>query len=304
MKQSVKEKISFIINPISGTRKKESWPNIIHQIVDKNRFDVNIFFTEKAGHASELAKQLADEGVPYIIAVGGDGTMNEVAMSLRGRSAAMGIVPCGSGNGLARHLRIPLNLTDALELLNKAKVISIDYGMVNEKPFFCTFGTGFDAHISHVFAQSGKRGFMTYLSLIAKEFLTYRSKKYKLKVDGHKFKTRAMMVTIANSAQYGNSGYISPYADVTDGELDVCVLRPFPKLMAGPLAVKLLRKNIHKSRYYHTLKGEEIIIKRKHKGDVHLDGEPLTMGKKLKITIVPCGLNVLVPSDYQQGGLA
>ena len=294
MEQSAKTKICFIINPISGTRQKKSWPDIIRETIDETRFDIGIFFTEHPGHASELVHRQIHEGVACIVAVGGDGTVNEVAMAMRGTSAAMGIVPCGSGNGLARHLQIPLRLADALKLINDAEAIDIDYGLVNEKPFFCTFGTGFDARISSAFAQSGKRGLTTYLSVIAREFFSYRSKKYKLKIDGRKVKTRAMVVTVANSAQYGNNGYISPHADITDGKLDVCIVRPFPKLFAGLLAVRLLRKRIDKSRYYEMLQGEEIVIKRKRKGEVHLDGEPMAMGKKLEIKIIPHGLKVLV----------
>jgi len=289
-----KKAICFIINPISGTRKKDSWPEIIHRSIDLSRFDVCIFFTEHAGHAYELACRQIKEGVPYIVAVGGDGTVNEVAMAVRDTPAVMGIVPCGSGNGLARHLHIPLHLADALELINHASVLRIDYGLVNNKPFFCTFGSGFDAHISHVFATREKRGFISYLLIIIKEFFSYRSHKYKLKIDGEKFKTRAMVVTIANSAQYGNNGYISPNADITDGKLDVCIVRPFPKFLAAPLAIRLLNKQIYKSRYYRMIKGKKIVIKRKHEGKVHLDGEPYTMGKKLKIEIVPHGLKVLV----------
>ena len=293
-----KKVISFIINPISGTRNKDSWPEIIRQTIDPSRFDIRIFFTERAGHASELAQWQVQKGVLYIVAVGGDGTVNEVAKSLRDTSAAMGIVPCGSGNGLARHLRIPLKLTEALKLINDASVVSIDYGLVNDMPFFCTFGTGFDAHISHVFAKSEKRGFWTYLIHIVKEFFTYRSAKYKLKVDGNVLKTKAMVLTIANSSQYGNNGYISPHADITDGKLDVCIVRPFSKFRAGFLGIRLLRKTIDKSSYYHTIRGKKITIKRKHKGEVHLDGDPFMMGKKLKVKIVPKGLKVLVNMDF------
>ena len=295
---SAKKKISFIINPISGTRKKGSWPEIIRQTIDASRFDIRIFYTEQAGHASELALRQIQEGVPYIVAVGGDGTVNEVAGAVRDTSAAMGIVPCGSGNGLARHLQIPLKFTDALKLINEASVCSIDYGMVNAKPFFCTFGAGFDARISHIFAERKKRGFMSYLTIIFKEFFTYRSRKYKLKVDGTKFKTRAMVVTVANAAQYGNNGYISPHADITDGELDLCVVQPFPKFKVALLALRLLRKSIDKSRYYCSYRGKKIAIKRKLEGEVHLDGDPYTMGKKLKIRIVPQGLSVLVRRDF------
>ena len=289
-----KQTICFIINPISGTRNKDSWPEIINRTVDSLRFDTRIFFTEQTGHAYELAKWQMKKGVSYIVAVGGDGTVNEVASAVRDTPAVMGIVPCGSGNGLARHLQIPLKLTDSLKLINNASVISIDYGLVNNKPFFCTFGAGFDAHISHAFASSKKRGFLTYVSIIVQKFFSYRSHRYQLKIDGCKFKTKAMMVTVANSAQYGNSGYISPHADITDGKLDVCIVRPFPKFKAVFLALMLLRKKIDKSSYYRRIKGKKITLKRKHKGDVHLDGDPYTMGKKLKIKIVPKGLKVLV----------
>jgi diacylglycerol kinase family enzyme len=220
--------------------------------------------------------------------------VNEVARAVRDTPAVMGIIPCGSGNGLARHLHIPLKLIDALKMINDASILNIDYGLVNDKPFFCTFGTGFDAHISHAFATCEKRGVITYFLIIVKELFSYRSQKYKLKIDGKKFKTRAMVVTVANSAQYGNNGYISPHADITDGKLDVCIVHPFPKLLAGYLAIRFLRKRIHKSRYYRMIKGEKITLKRKQEDEVHLDGEPYIMGKKLKIKIVPKGLKVLV----------
>ena len=294
----LKKTVSFIINPISGTHKKISWPEIINRTIDISRFDVRIFYTEKAGHASELACQQIEDGVTCIVAVGGDGTVNEVAGAVRDTPATMGIVPCGSGNGLARHLRIPLKITDALKMLNKTSVVSIDYGIVNGKPFFCTFGTGFDAHISRSFAKSRKRGFRTYLSIIVRDFFKYPSQKYKLKIDGNKFKTDALMITVANSAQFGNNGYISPQADITDGKLNVCIVHPFPGFKAVFIAFRLLCKRIHKSRYYRMFKGEKIVLKRKHEGDVHLDGNPYTMGKKLKITIVPQGLNVLVNRGF------
>ena len=289
-----KEVICFIINPISGTHRKNSWPEIINRTIDASRFDVCILFTERAGHAFELACQKIEEGVPYIVAVGGDGTVNEVARAVRDTSAVLGIVPSGSGNGLARHLHIPLRLTEALRLINEASAISIDYGLVHNHPFFCTFGVGFDAHIGHSFARSKKRGWMTYIFIIVREFFGYRPSKYKLKIDGEKFKASATAVTVANSAQYGNSGYIAPHADITDGLLDVCVVYPFPKILGALIGLKLLSKRIDTSRYYRMVKGKEIVIERKNEGLVHLDGEPYVMGKRLNITIVSKGLNVLV----------
>ena len=294
-----KKTISFIINPISGTRKKYSWPEVINRTIDTSRFDVRIFFTKNIGHASELAYQQIEDGVRIIVAVGGDGTVNEVAGIVRDSPAVLGIVPCGSGNGLARHLHVPLKLTDALNHINKASEVSIDYGMVNDQPFFCTFGAGFDALVSHSFAMSKKRGFISYVSIIVREFIRYRSRKYKLKIDENTIKAKALMVTIANSAQFGNNGYISPLADITDGKLDVCIVRPFPKFKALWLARRLFRKSIHKSGYYHMIRGKKIVIRRKREGEVHLDGNPYTMGKKLKIKIVPKGLKVLAGCDFK-----
>ena len=294
-----KKTICFIINPISGTHKKDSLPEVIHRTIDLSRFDVRIFFTERAGHAFELARHQIREGAAYVVAAGGDGTVNEVARAVRGTTAIMGIVPCGSGNGLARHLNIPLHPDAAIGLINHASVLNMDYGLVNNIPFFCTFGTGFDAHISHAFAASKKRGLMTYLMIIVREFFGYRSRKYKLNIDGKKIKTKAMVVTVANSAQYGNNGYISPDANVADGKLNVCIVRPFPKIIATSLAIRLLNKRINKSRYYRTVQGRKITLRRKQKGQVHLDGEPYTMGKKIKIKIVPQGLKVLVSQKSQ-----
>ncbi|MDR2037902.1 MAG: diacylglycerol kinase family lipid kinase [Bacteroidales bacterium] len=290
----MKQKISFIINPISGTRKKSSWPGIIRKRINERRFDIEIFFTERRGHAFELARQQVANKVPYIIAVGGDGTVNEVATALRDTESAMGIIPSGSGNGLARHLHIPLRLGGALKVVNAAKTICIDYGMANGHPFFCTLGTGFDAHVSDVFAHTKKRGFLKYVSIIGKEFITYRSQEYTLDIDGDKFDTDAMLVTVANSSQYGNNGYIAPHANIADGRLDVCILKPFPKVLASDLAFRLISKTIHKSPYYHTRKAERIIIKRKTDDPIHLDGDPFEMDETLDIKIVPHGLKVLI----------
>ena len=268
-------------------------PEIIQNCIDGARFEIRIIFTERAGHAFELAQSQIKEGVSYIVAVGGDGTVNEVAMAVRNTTAVLGIVPCGSGNGLARHLNIPLKLVKALQLINNASIKSIDYGLVNNKPFFCTFGAGFDARISHVFAKTKKRGFLKYIMFIISEYFGYRSQKFRLKIDGKKFKTRAMILTVANASQYGNNGYISPLADISDGKLDVCIVRPFPKILTPILAFKLLNKKINKSRYYSMLRGEKIRIKRKHAVEVHLDGDPFFMGNEIKIKVVPKGLRVL-----------
>jgi YegS/Rv2252/BmrU family lipid kinase len=292
-----REKIAFIINPISGSNRKLKIPEIVQETLDQSKFDAEFYFTKCAGHATQLATEMLEKNYSRIIAVGGDGTINEVAKALVDSNAAMGIIPKGSGNGLARFLKIPLKVKDAVELLNRGKIMSIDYGTINDNPFFCTCGVGFDAHIGSKFAESDKRGFTTYVKETVRAFFTYKPKKYKINVDGEKLKTRAFLVTAANAGQYGNDAYIAPQADIQDGLLDLCILSPFPKRKVFNIAYRVFNKSINRSEYVRAIKGEEITIKRKKKGEVHLDGEPAIMGKKLKIRIVKHGLKVVVENN-------
>ncbi len=289
-----KEKVAFIINPKSGTGKKQNLPSLIMETVNNLEFEVDLFFTEYAGHASILVAGLVKKGYSKIIAVGGDGTVNEVAKALVNTDTALGIIPCGSGNGLARSLKIPLRFADAINLINSGKVISIDYGTINDHPFFCTCGVGFDAHIGNKFATSAHRGFFTYIKETIRAYFYYRPRRYSIKIDGEKIKTKAFLVTIANAGQYGNDAYIAPLAELQDGKLDLCILNPFPKHQALGLGFRLFNKTMHRSEYLNTIKGQSITIKRKKKGEVHLDGEPAIMGKRLKIKIVEKGLKVIV----------
>jgi diacylglycerol kinase (ATP) len=288
-------KIGFIINPKSGTNKKQNLPDLILDHIDKSRFQADFFFTKCAGHATELAKDLMEKNYKRIVAAGGDGTVNEVAKALINTDIEFGILPCGSGNGLSRFLKIPMKLKEAIDLQNKGSILKIDYGTINENPFFCTCGVGFDAHIGNKFAQSQSRGFLTYIKETIAAFFQYRPKKYKINVDGEKLKTRAFLVTVANAGQYGNDVYIAPQADITDGMLDLCILTPFPKHKAFHMGYRLFNKTMDQCSYIKVRKGQAITIKRKKKGEVHLDGEPAIMGKKLKIAIVEKGLNVIVP---------
>jgi diacylglycerol kinase (ATP) len=288
------QKIGFIINPISGTRTKENIPELIDCLLDSNKFEPIIKFTEYAGHGRIISQKMAEDGYTIVVAVGGDGTVNEVASSLVHTNTALGVIPCGSGNGLARHLGLPLNIKEAIELLNSTKTVEIDYGTANGVKFFCTCGVGFDAHIGHQFAQSKTRGFFTYLKSILWEFITYRAKKYKFKTNDIKFKKKAFLVTFANAAQYGNNAYIAPDADIQDGYLDVCILEPFPAINAIDIGLKLFRKRIEKSRYVEILRTQEVRIKRKTSDVFHFDGEPCMMDKKIVVKSHPRGLKVVV----------
>lgn len=289
-----KKKIGFIVNPKAGTTTKKNIPELINSIIDLEKFDIDIVYTEAPGHAHQLARKMAEENFHIAVAVGGDGTMNEVASALVHTNTALGIIPCGSGNGLARHLGIPLNIKEAISLFNYHRIIDIDYGTANDIKFFCTCGVGFDAHVGHIFAQNQKRGFWTYVKSVLGEFVKYKAKKYIFKTIEHKFKKRAFLITFANASQYGNDAFIAPHADIQDGLIDVCVLEPFPPLKAVEIGVKLMKRKIDQCRYVQILKASEIKIKRKKKDVFHYDGEPCIMKKKIVVRAHPKGLKVAV----------
>lgn len=291
------ETIAFIINPISGAGAKNGLESLIRRHIDCNRFVPYFCYTQYPGHATELASRLRKCGIGKIVAVGGDGTVNEIARGLASHDgAALGILPFGSGNGLARHLGIPMNIERAIQMLNTATTKLIDYGRMNDEYFFCTCGLGFDAKVGLAFANSDSRGFWTYVRSTIKEFFGYRPKKYKITLDGTKIKRRAFIVTIANAAQYGNNAYIAPLADIADGFFDVTIINPFPKRRTPWIGFRMFNQTLHKDKHVEIVKARDIVIRRKKKGPVHFDGEPAIMGRKIKVLLVEKGLQVLVPA--------
>ena len=194
----MKLSILFIINPISGTAGKEDLPTEIMRYIDKDQFDIDIIFTEHAGHAKCLAQEAASRGINIVVAVGGDGTVNEVASALAHTQTALGIVPCGSGNGLARHLLIPLKIKQSIEIINRHLVRELDYGVINEHPFFCTCGMGFDAFVSMKFAETGKRGPITYIQKVLESGLKYRPETYEISNDDGVSLHKAFLISCLN----------------------------------------------------------------------------------------------------------
>ncbi len=289
----MKEKICFIINPIAGGR-KVSIADLVKEKLDLTKYDYVLLETKGKGDGRIYAKEALKDGIKKIIAAGGDGTVNEVGSALIDTDATMGIIPCGSGNGLARHLNLPMRLDKAIEVINDPGITKIDYGLINEIPFFCTAGLGFDAHIGKVFDEGHQRGFWAYTNAVLKEFFSYKAKKYTLRTDDEKIKVRAFLLTVANASQFGNNAYVSPDAKISDGLLDVTVVRPFPKPKAFNLGVRLFNKSIDRSKFADIYRGEKFIVKRKKKGAVHYDGEPIEMGKKIRFNVVSQGLKVMV----------
>ena len=292
----VKEKILFVINPISGTLNKKNLPGMIDELIDTAIFDVEIVITKYKGEATEIVQQKLVDNYKYFVAVGGDGTVNEIAKALVNTQGILGIIPVGSGNGLARHLHIPLNPGMAIRLINKLKYQAIDCGLINNIPFFCTCGVGFDALIGEKFAQCKGRGLTNYVKTTIREYFKYKPENYKITIDNEKvISHKAFLITFANGSQYGNNAYIAPQADISDGKLDICILSPFRLLKAPGIGIKLFAKTINKSSHMHTERATNIVLERATEGFVHFDGEPCRMGKKLNISLINKGLNIIVP---------
>lgn len=291
----MKKKITFIINPISGGINKEKFPSLIGRYLDRNQFEVEINFTRSAEHNLELAQQAAEQKKDVVIAVGGDGTINNIAKYMVNTGIMFGIVPQGSGNGLARHLRIPLNNVKALKIINKLHRKNIDAGMANDQFFLNVAGAGFDAHVSWMFANAPKRGFWSYTKITLNEFAKYNPQSYELIVDGKLITRDAFIICVANGSQYGNNAYIAPHANLDDGLFDISILKPFRIHQMPVIGMEMFLKKYNNSRYVDTLRGENIIIKRAHDGVFNIDGEPVMMDKDIHIKILPEALKVIVP---------
>lgn len=289
--------IAFIVNPIAGVKAKNRVAKLIRELLDTRQFAPTVVATEYAGHATQLAQHFAMEDYYAVVAVGGDGTVNEVASGLMGTNTALGIIPNGSGNGFARHLDISTRMNRAIEMLNSSEVINVDYGLVNDIPFFSTFGVGFDAVVAHDFADSS-RGLKGYVQSIFKDLFQYKPETYHLEGEGIDLTTTAFLINFANAGQWGYDAYIAPKASVQDGWLDVAVVTEFPMTAAAGLALSLFTKDIDENLYMNTIRAKELTLTRTSAGAAHIDGTPTTMPDKLHIQIVEDGLKVLVKKRY------
>ncbi len=294
----MERKALFIINPISGGKKKDGVPELIDKHLDKSLVKPVIVFTDGVAHAKQIAHEAAGK-FEMVVAVGGDGTVNEVASAIVGSDTILGIVPFGSGNGLARFLGIPMDTAKAIETLSAGKWITMDSGRVNGQPFFNMAGMGFDAHISEVFSHNKKRGFITYIKSSIKEVISYKAQLYKINIDGKDYEREAFMLSFANSSQYGNDAHISPTASVQDGLLDICVIKPFPLWRFFEMGIRMMRKTTDKTKYVEIIKGQRILVKRSEPGPLHLDGEPQMAGTDAEIVLVPHSLKVIVGASFK-----
>ena len=288
-------KVQAIINPISGVGSKRKIPQLIKDFCTQSGFDLKLTFTEYAGHASTVTKKAIEQGAECVIAVGGDGTVNEIARSMVHSNAVLGIIPKGSGNGLARELHIPMDSRRALEVITKGHTTVIDCCKANGRVFFCTCGVGFDAAVSQKFAGEKRRGSLTYIKSTIEEYLSYKPEIYDLLIDGKSMQEKAFLVACGNASQYGNNAYIAPHANIQDGKLDVTILSPFLPMDIAPLAIQLFTKTIDKNSKIRTFKAESLSIIRQKPGVMHLDGEPVMADKRIDIGVIPHSLMVFTP---------
>lgn len=290
----IKQRIVFIVNPISGTTRKSGAMEAIAQQADRERYLVEVCRTERPGHATLLARQAAERGADTVVAVGGDGTVNEVARALVHTDTALGIVPCGSGNGLARHLELPLTPRGAVGIINEGVVHQLDYCRINGIPFFCTCGVGFDALVSMKFAEDGRRGLLTYVKSTVEAGLAYKPETYVLENSTGTLREKAFLIACANASQYGNNAYIAPDASMKDGLMDVVLIRPFPPAMGPQVALQMFGGTLENNRHVFTFRDSRLRIVRPREGVVHVDGDPVTMGRELEIELMPGALRVVV----------
>lgn len=287
-------KLMLVINPISGSRAGENTAGQIKEEACKltwhdvdgheHPYIVDARMTEYAGHARELAEEAARDGYYGIIACGGDGTVNEAATGVCGKkSIALGIIPLGSGNGLARHLGIPLTIPGAFKVIQEDRILESDYATANDRPFFCTFGVGFDAAVTDKFNKLPGRGLKTYIQAVFEEYLNYKSTKYTIIANGYRITEEALLVAVCNASQYGNNAYIAPQASIKDGLLDITVIHHgniFANTMA---AIDILSGMVGKSATSTTFRASSLKIIRNSDGAVHFDGEAASLDNEIDV---------------------
>lgn len=286
----------IIINPIAGTSGKTGVASYVERRMKEARWEVSVAFTDGPGDATRLAGQASSNGFDAVIAAGGDGTVNETARGLRGTSMPMGIIPLGSGNGLARHLGIPVDVEPAVDIILERNVVDADFGSVNEQPFFCTFGLGFDAAVSETFSRQHRRGRLMYVKSAILEYVKYHPEVYTISANGKILTEKAFLIAVCNASQYGNNAYIAPSASITDGLLDITIVHAGSPLDTAFVGLDLFTGAINSNTMIRTFRAPAAVIYRTGDGPAHIDGEPVTMPSTMAVKCHHNALRLLAPS--------
>ena len=268
---------------------------MVKAIVGFSSFEnFEIIYTQKAGDATRISKEAAMENIDAVVAVGGDGTVNECLKGLVNTNTALGIIPCGSGNGFAYHIGMKRKIEQAIIQLKDTKIETIDSCTANGAPFVNVSGIGFDAHIANLFAALKVRGLINYMQVIFKE-LSYKPQEYTIKYKGIERKVTAYMISCFNASQYGNDAIIAPMADIQDGLIDFVIVKDFPKWKIPLCLLKVVTGKAHLSKYVEIIKCQHMQISASNTL-LHLDGEPYKASNPVKINVLPKSLKILMPN--------
>ena len=289
-------KVFFIINKYSGTGFQSSIEGRIIDACAKYKLEGTIEYTRHKGHATELARKAVAEDFTRVFAMGGDGTVNEVAQGLVNTSVAMGIIPKGSGNGLARHLQIPLRTHSALRLLENGKTITMDTIRINDKVSVNVSGIGFDAHVAGKFGKDGKRGLLGYAKLILQEFRRFKEFEVKASLDQAVCVRKSFIIAVANSSQFGNNARVAPAASVIDGKMEICFIRKVPLSQAIGFIGKMFTGRISHSSFVEIIKASRFEAEFSGNLPYHIDGESHPATDRFTVEVQPSSLNVIVPT--------
>lgn len=290
-----KQTIWFIINPISGGKNKKHIPSIIEKYLDKAKYEAQILTTQSAVHTLQLAKEAVAQKVAVLVAVGGDGTINNIAQFTAFSETKLGIIPLGSGNGFARELKLYGSVKKAIQYINQGKTKRLDSGKMNHEFFINLCGIGFDAHVGSLFAGSSKRGLQTYLQIIWRELIHFKAQAVEITTETESINASIFMASICNGPQFGNNAFIAPNAQLDDALFDMTLIHEFPKWKTPFIAACILFRKIHWVKEIRRMKATSVYIKRAKAGFVNIDGEPVWMEANINITMNHHSINVIVP---------
>lgn len=288
-------KTLLIVNPISGTSNKTEMVDHLQQRLSLLGMEPEVRYTTCRGNATQLARHAIEHGYEAVVTVGGDGTINETAAALCGSEVTLGIIPAGSGNGLARHLGIPVDVDGAIDVIARRHAVAIDYGTMNGQPFFCTFGIGFDAAVSHRFARQRRRGPLSYIKSAIDEFVQFHPSTYTISANGKVLTEKAFLVACCNTSQYGNNAYIAPEASITDGLLDFTIVHAGNPMSTALVGVDLFTGFINRNTLIETFRAPSAVIYSSSPSEAHIDGEPIVAAEAMEVKCHQQQLKVFTP---------
>jgi lipid kinase, YegS/Rv2252/BmrU family len=293
-----KRKICFIVNPFSGIGRKKQLEPKLQKFLDHKQFDYSIKYTEAPGHATQIAEEAIQQGFDIIAAVGGDGSINEVAQALVGTDKVLAILPAGSGNGFAMHLGLGRNIERAIKILNSGEIITIDSCTLNDRPYFNLAGVGFDAHIAYKIKGSKLRGLWGYLKLTLQEAFGFKFPHYRIEIDDQIVERDCIVVEVANAPMFGYHFLIAPLAKFDDGLLEVVIIKKAPKWRYLFSLWRFFNGTVHKSSLVETYTAKQVKIESNENTAVHVDGEGFLSKGDLLFKLNRLSLRVLTPSNH------